>query len=153
MLVTLFTIRSPIEVLACRGTADPVPTFRFALGERINPGVEPGLIREWAHTGVMSEVSASTDAVSTSTARPDDTTSDIVVYARPGCPFCTMLRADLASAGIGYRERDIWQDPEAAAAVRAAANGNETVPTVNVGDVWLVNPSVDEVRAVLRKAA
>jgi mycoredoxin len=79
--------------------------------------------------------------------------NDMVVYARPGCPFCTMLRADLAAAGMSYQERDIWQDPEAAAAVRAAANGNETVPTVNIGDAWLVNPSVEEVMDVLRKAA
>jgi mycoredoxin len=107
------------------------------MSERINLRVELGLIRQKAHTGAMSDVSA---------------TTDIVMYARPGCPFCTMLRADLASAGITYRERDIWQDPEAAAAVRAAANGNETVPTINVGDVWLVNPSVDEVTAVLRTA-
>ncbi len=83
----------------------------------------------------------------------DNTAHDIVVYARPGCPFCTMLRADLGAAGIGYRERDIWQDDEAAAAVRAAANGNETVPTVNIGDVWLVNPTVDEIQRVLRTAA
>jgi mycoredoxin len=78
---------------------------------------------------------------------------NIVVYARPGCPFCTILRHDLAKAGIEYAERDIWADPEAAAAVRAVANGNETVPTVNIGDVWLVNPSVDEVQRVLRTAA
>ena len=79
--------------------------------------------------------------------------TDIVMYARPGCPFCTMLRADLAAAGLSYRERNIWQDPAAAAAVRAAANGNETVPTINIGDVWLVNPSVEEIQQVLRAAA
>ena len=79
--------------------------------------------------------------------------SEIVMYARPGCPFCTMLRADLAAAGLSYRERDIWQDPTAAAAVRKVANGNETVPTVNIGDVWLVNPSVDEIRQAIRSAA
>lgn len=78
---------------------------------------------------------------------------DVVMYARPGCGFCAMLRHDLADAGIAYRELDIWQDSEAAAAVRAVANGNETVPTVNIGDVWLVNPSVGEVRAVLERAA
>jgi mycoredoxin len=83
----------------------------------------------------------------------DTVAPDMVMYARPGCPFCTMLRADLAAAGMPYRERDIWQDPEAAAAVRAAANGNETVPTVNIGDVWLVNPSVEEIMDVLGKAA
>lgn len=79
--------------------------------------------------------------------------TDIVMYARPGCPFCTMLRADLAAAGLTYRERDIWQDPTAAAAVRKVANGNETVPTINVGDVWLVNPSVDEIRQAISRAA
>lgn len=79
--------------------------------------------------------------------------SEIVMYARPGCPFCTMLRADLAAAGLAYRERDIWQDRDAAAAVRAVADGNETVPTINIGDVWLVNPSIEEISAVLRAAA
>lgn len=91
-----------------------------------------------AHTGVMAQ---------------KDSANEIVMYARPGCPFCSMLRADLAAAGLSYRERDIWQDPEAAAAVRAVANGNETVPTINIGDSWLVNPTVDDIRGVLRAAA
>ncbi|KAA2256948.1 NrdH-redoxin [Solihabitans fulvus] len=71
--------------------------------------------------------------------------TEVVMFARPGCPFCDRLRSGLGRAGLAYRERDIWQDPEAAAAVRAAADGNETVPTINVGGAWLVNPSVDEV--------
>lgn len=87
-----------------------------------------------AHTGVMAD-------------------TNIVVYARPGCPFCSMLRHDLAAEGIEYSERDIWQDADAAAAVRAVADGNETVPTVNIGDTWLVNPTVDEVKGVLKAAA
>lgn len=107
---------------------------RFTQVEWISPRVEPGLIRRKAHTGVMAD-------------------TEIVMYARPGCPFCMMLRRDLAAAGLDYRERDIWQEPEAAAAVRAVADGNETVPTINIGDVWLVNPSVDEIRNVLRSAA
>jgi mycoredoxin len=77
----------------------------------------------------------------------------IVLYTRPGCPFCTMLRAGLRAKGLEYREIDIWQDTEAAAAVRSAANGNETVPTVNVGDQWLVNPPVKAVIKALRLAA
>jgi mycoredoxin len=79
--------------------------------------------------------------------------SAIVVYARPGCPFCTLLREDLRAAGLTWTERDIWQDPAAAADVRAAADGNETVPTVHVNGQWMVNPSVDEVRAALPAAA
>jgi mycoredoxin len=78
---------------------------------------------------------------------------EIVVYARPGCPFCSMLRADLKRADLAYREVDIWQDSSAAAAVRAAADGNETVPTVHVGDMWLVNPSVEQIRKALDAAA
>jgi len=35
----------------------------------------------------------------------------------------------------------------AAAAVRAVAGGSETVPTVQVGDRWLVNPTAEEVCA------
>ncbi|HEX4225116.1 MAG TPA: glutaredoxin domain-containing protein [Pseudonocardiaceae bacterium] len=80
-------------------------------------------------------------------------TTDIVLYARPGCPFCTMLRVALRAHKITYTERDIWQDDEAAAAVRAVAGGNETVPTVNIGDVWMVNPSIKQVRKALEAAA
>ncbi len=47
-------------------------------------------------------------------------------------------------------EHDIWTDPSAAARVRAVNGGNETVPTVIVGDTALVNPSVTQVLAALR---
>ncbi|HEU5353146.1 MAG TPA: glutaredoxin domain-containing protein [Actinocrinis sp.] len=70
----------------------------------------------------------------------------IVLFTRPGCPYCFKLRLKLRARRMPFREVNIWQDPEAAAAVRAVAEGNETVPTVHVGDHWLVNPSL---RAVL----
>ena len=35
--------------------------------------------------------------------------------------------------------------PEAAAAVREIADGNETVPTVVIGEAKMVNPSPDQV--------
>lgn len=79
--------------------------------------------------------------------------AEVVFYARPGCPFCTMLRAGLKKRGLDFREVDIWQDPDAAAAVRAAANGNETVPTVNVGSSWMVNPSADQVLSAVAAEA
>jgi hypothetical protein len=49
-----------------------------------------------------------------------------------------------------FREIDIWKNPEAAAFVRSVANGNETVPTVVVGDIRMVNPSARRVRSVAR---
>ncbi|MCY7300017.1 MAG: NrdH-redoxin [Ilumatobacteraceae bacterium] len=77
---------------------------------------------------------------------------EAVVYWRPGCPFCSMLRVGLARQGIAYREVNIWEDPEAAAFVRSVARGNETVPTVTVGSVSLVNPSAGEVADLMAAA-
>lgn len=92
-------------------------------------------------------------------ARPDtphvDMTVDVrevVVYTRPGCPYCFTLRAGLRRAGLTFREINIWADLDAAAFVRSVANGNETVPTVAVGDVHMVNPSARRVREVARQA-
>lgn len=75
--------------------------------------------------------------------------TEVVVYSRPGCPFCTMLRTGLKLRGVPFREVNIWQDPEAAAFVRSVARGNETVPTVSIGEVSLVNPSAKEVAALV----
>ncbi len=47
-------------------------------------------------------------------------------------------------------ERDIWSDPAAAARVRRATGGDETVPTAVVGSRALVNPSVAQVQAAVR---
>jgi len=69
---------------------------------------------------------------------------------RPGCPYCSRLRRGLARAVIDTVERDIWADPAAAARVRSATGGDETVPTVIVGTQALVNPSVGMVVAAVR---
>jgi mycoredoxin len=73
-----------------------------------------------------------------------------VVYWRPGCPYCLRLR--LATFGLAGRASwvNIWRDPEAAAAVRAVAEGNETVPTVVAGGDSRVNPDPRWVRERLR---
>ncbi|MDX2382091.1 MAG: glutaredoxin domain-containing protein [Acidimicrobiia bacterium] len=80
-------------------------------------------------------------------------TSRIDLYWRPGCGFCSSLRRGLDKAGIDRREHDIWADPDAAAVVRRVARGNETVPTVVIGDIGMVNPSAKQVVAVLREHA
>ena len=69
----------------------------------------------------------------------------VTVYWRPGCPYCMSLRRGLRRAGLPVTEVDIWSDPEAAARVRSIAGGNETVPTVVVGDKGLVAPTVAQV--------
>jgi len=64
-----------------------------------------------------------------------------------------MLRRGLDKAGIETVDHDIWDDPDAAATVRSHANGNETVPTVVIGDVGMVNPSAKQVAEHLEQFA
>lgn len=92
-------------------------------------------------------------------ARVDDTTAPppdappapdaVTFYWRPGCGFCMMLDRSLQRLGIPLDKHNIWEDPEAAAVVRSIAGGNETVPTVVVGEARMVNPSADRVVAAL----
>ena len=74
------------------------------------------------------------------------------MYWRPGCPFCGSLFRQLEHHDLAHRRVNIWDDPAAAATVRSVARGNETVPTVTVGDVALVNPSAGEVARLLDAA-
>jgi glutaredoxin-like protein len=81
---------------------------------------------------------------------PDKMRPVVEVYWRPGCPYCRMLLRPLRRSGLNLREFNIWDDPEAAAWVRSVADGNETVPTVFIGDQAMVNPSVRQVLAAAR---
>lgn len=73
-----------------------------------------------------------------------------IVYWRPGCPFCMRLRATLGTVSHQAYWVDIWKDPEGAAAVRAVADGNETVPTVMLAGAPHVNPDPVWLRQQLR---
>lgn len=77
----------------------------------------------------------------------------IDLYWRPGCGFCMMLCRQLDQLGIERVEHDIWADPADAAIVRDHANGNETVPTVVVGGVGMVNPSARDLVSYLAAEA
>lgn len=82
-----------------------------------------------------------------------DTVDAVDFYWRPGCPFCARLERNLDQAEIPIAKINIWEDPEAAAFVRSVADGNETVPTVTIGDRSLVNPSVGQVTEILADVA
>lgn len=77
------------------------------------------------------------------------TVEAIKFYWRPGCGFCGFLDRQLTELGFTYELHNIWEDPQAAAYVRSVANGNETVPTVQIGDLGLVNPGPDTVVAAV----
>ena len=55
------------------------------------------------------------------------------------------LERKLSNLNVPLNKQNIWETPEAAAAVRSIADGNETVPTVVVGEAKMVNPSPDQV--------
>jgi mycoredoxin len=76
----------------------------------------------------------------------------IVFYTRPRCPYSFRLRRALRRRHLEFTEVNIWMDPDAAAAVREVAKGNETVPTLLIGGEWLVNPNADQVERLARGA-
>ncbi|WP_258052627.1 glutaredoxin domain-containing protein [Streptomyces sp. Ru73] len=72
-----------------------------------------------------------------------------VVFWRPGCKYCMRLRLRLGRNARRLHWVNIWRDPAGAAAVRAANDGNETVPTVFVTGQPHTNPDPAWVRAQL----
>ncbi len=82
--------------------------------------------------------------------REDD---EVVLYWRPDCVFCLDLLLRLKWTRLRYRKVDIRKDPAARAFVRSVADGNETVPTVVVAGQALVNPSKQQLIAVVREHA
>jgi mycoredoxin len=61
-------------------------------------------------------------------------TEKLTVYRRDYCGYCMRLERALHKAEVPYERRDIYQDPAAAEFVRSVNNGDETVPTVVIGD-------------------
>lgn len=78
---------------------------------------------------------------------------DVTVYWRPMCGYCEILKRDLSRREVAYDEVDIWSDRAQAEVVRDATGGDEVVPTVRVGDRFLVNPSVEGVVGAMDDAA
>ena len=77
-------------------------------------------------------------------------TGSFTMYTTPWCGYCHRLKAQLDREGISYDIVDIEQQPEAAAIVESANNGNQTVPTLVFSDgTAQTNPSVAQIKAKL----
>lgn len=63
------------------------------------------------------------------------------------------LERKLDKMNLPLNKKNIWDSKEDAAAVRRIANGNETVPTVVVGDAEMVNPTSDQVLQAISNQA
>ncbi len=76
--------------------------------------------------------------------------AQFVMYTTPWCGYCKRLKSQLDREGIAYDIVDIEQQPETAAIVESANNGNQTVPTLVYTDgTAQTNPSVAQVKAKL----
>lgn len=77
--------------------------------------------------------------------------SDVpLIYWRPGCSYCVRLRLALGRTGSRAIWVDVSRDDDASARVRRVNGGDETVPTVFVGQSARVNPAPSWVRGQLR---
>jgi mycoredoxin len=72
-----------------------------------------------------------------------------LIYWRPGCTFCVRLRLALGTAGRRAVWVNVQRDSAASARVRSVNDGDETVPTVFVGDAHRTNPTPSWVREQL----
>ncbi len=54
----------------------------------------------------------------------------VVMYVKPGCPYCQAAREHLASQGEAVEERDATQSPAWRAELMGHTNNRGIVPTI-----------------------
>ena len=77
----------------------------------------------------------------------------VTMYSTPWCGYCKRLKRQFEQSGIAYREIDVDATPGYDERIIAASGGYRTVPTVEVGERLLVNPTVKEVEEALAGAS
>ncbi|MCZ7414418.1 MULTISPECIES: glutaredoxin domain-containing protein [unclassified Streptomyces] len=119
-----------------------------------NPGTAAGLLLAFlALAGVNSPLIFPRTISAEEAQRRSADDGRPVVFWRPGCTYCMRLRLRLGRSARLLHWVNIWRDPAGAAAVRAANDGNETVPTVVVAGRPHTNPDPRWVREQLFPSA
>lgn len=65
----------------------------------------------------------------------------VVIYWRPGCPFCQALDEGLGEVGDRATWVNVWEDADASEFVKSVNDGNEVVPTVTTAEKSFVAAS------------
>ena len=75
----------------------------------------------------------------------------VTMYSTTWCGYCRRLKRQMAEAGIPFREVDIEEREHEhfAERIEKETGGFRTVPTLEVRDRLLVNPTIHEVEAAL----
>ena len=71
---------------------------------------------------------------------------EIRMFSTTWCGYCRRLKRQLDEAEIPYEEIDLDSHPEFGERIVAQTGGYRVVPTLEVGDRLLVNPSLVEVK-------
>jgi glutaredoxin 3 len=56
--------------------------------------------------------------------------AEVVIYTKPGCPFCARAKALLESKAVVYQEFNVGDDPVKRADLVKISNGSKTVPQI-----------------------
>lgn len=54
----------------------------------------------------------------------------VVIYTKPGCPYCAAARNDLLARGVDFDEIDVHSSPEAGEEVARLTGGSMVVPVL-----------------------
>ncbi len=73
-----------------------------------------------------------------------------VIFWKPGCTYCILLRLMVGPAGRRATWVDSSLDEQARAVVRSVNGGDHTTPTVMFGEQTRTNPDAAWVRSLLR---
>jgi len=58
----------------------------------------------------------------------------VIIYTKPGCPYCAAARDDLEKRGVPYEEISIKDNPKAVAEVMRLSGGKGIVPVLVSGE-------------------
>lgn len=79
----------------------------------------------------------------------DSTMQPVTMYSTTWCGYCRRLKRQFDEAGIAYEEVDLDVHQHFGDRIVEATGGFRVVPTVEIGDRLLVNPSLREVQSAL----
>lgn len=73
----------------------------------------------------------------------------VTMYSTTWCGYCRRLKRQMDEAGISYEVIDVDEEPGYDDRIIAATGGFRVVPTLEVGEKLLVNPTIREVEEAL----
>jgi mycoredoxin len=76
-------------------------------------------------------------------------TTTVTMYSTTWCGYCRRLKRQFDEAGIAYEEVDVDVEKHLGDRIIEATGGYRTVPTIEIGDRLLVNPTLKEVEQAL----